>query len=142
MGEFGFTGGTVSVNGVSLVGPNASGEGWAAVGPASLTGLGSLPAGSGLPGTTVTIGVDPTAGYLTTLPFEPLPTTFGTPGADFIINETISGTLGANQGVFAATSGGNGNLNLVPEPNAILLLVGLFGLCAVKAAANRRMRRA
>ncbi len=93
MGEFGFTGGTVSVNGVSLVGPNASGEGWAAVGPASLTGLGSLPAGSGLPGTTVTIGVDPTAGYLTTLPFEPLPTTFGTPGADFIINETISGTL-------------------------------------------------
>jgi hypothetical protein len=142
MGELGFTGGTTSVNGVSLVGPNSTGEGWTAIGPTSLAGLSSILVGNGLPGTTVTVAVDPTAGYLTTLPLAPLPTTFGSPGADFLVNETISGTLGANQGVFEATSGGNGNLNLVPEPNGILLVVGLMGLWAGKIAAGRRMRKA
>lgn len=140
LGELGFKG-SVTGSGSSQVTLAAAGEGWVAVGPPNLSGAQTTNVGTSLPGSNITIAIDPTNGYLTTLGFVPQVTAFGGPGADFSASETLAGVLGANTSL-QVTSGGNASFVLVPEPTGIVVVGGLFGLWGLACMMVRRKRKA
>ena len=139
VGELGFTGGTQSVNGFNNVAPNATGEGWTAVGPSIGSSLQAVTYGSAVIGTNFVIGLDPTDGSLLTKSFVPLLSGFGASGkSDFVGNGIIQGTGDGQGGLFPGelmdgNSGGAVSFNLVPEPSTFALLgFGALGLLGLK----------
>ena len=146
LGELGFNGAMTGSGSSAVTLANSTGQEWNAVGPANLAGAQALTIGTALPGTNITIAIDPTSGFISTLPLAPLfippNATFGFSGgtADFSASETLAGTIGANSNL-QLTSGGNAAFNLVPEPSSFALVGALLSGLAMLRVCRGRQRR-